>query len=319
MAPKANERSLTDIDEGVAAALVPARDPRGHKGTFGRVDVVAGSMSYAGAALLAGSGALRAGAGLVTLFVPASLRPHLLGRVPELIVRALPESTPGVLDVPAAADVVTEQPPASLLVGPGLGSDRSVMALVRRLLGSPGAPAVVDAAAFDALAATPSWWERLERSCVLTPHPGELRRLGIDPGSDQEERIAAAAEAANRWRQVVVLKGAGSIVAAPDGSVAEAPFEVPALATAGTGDVLGGIVASLLAQGLGAAEAATLGVYLHGRAGEHVSERLGDAGLIASDLLLEIPRVRRHLAAIADREGRTRLGFGDPGAISGST
>lgn len=308
---------LIEIDEGSAAAVLPVRDPRGHKGTFGRVSVVAGSVTYAGAALLAGTAALRAGTGLVTLFVPNSIRPHLLGRVPELILAGLPETEPGEIATRAAAEAVAERSRDALVVGPGLGTDRGGMALVRRLLAPAGTPAVVDAAAFDALAEAPGWWERLGDECVLTPHPGELRRLGIDAGTEQAARRSAVLAAASQWRQVVVLKGAGTVIANPAGDLAEAAFELPGMATAGTGDVLAGIVASLLSQGLAPFDAALLGVYLHGRAGEHVSERLGDAGLIASDLLPEIPRVRRHLATMADRADGGRVSFGEPGSTAG--
>lgn len=294
------------IDEALAASLVPQRDARGHKGTFGRVSVVAGSLDYAGAALMSGAAALRAGAGLVTLFVPASVQPHILGRVPELITRGLPESGRGAVDAPAAAAMVVEHAAEALLVGPGLQPGRGTTRLLKGLLAAEGPSTIIDAGALDALSGIPGWSERVVRRCVLTPHPGELRRLGRVAGSTDEERATAAVDAATAWGQVVVLKGAGSIVAHPDGRAVRASFSVPALGSAGTGDVLAGIVAGLVGQGLTPFDAAVLGVYLHARAGEHVSDRLGDAGLMATDLLPEIPRVRRHL-----RDGAQggRLGF----------
>jgi NAD(P)H-hydrate epimerase len=155
---------------------------------------------------------------------------------------------------------------------------------------------------------------------VLTPHSGEFARLrassGVEPGSDGDldeddaARAAATRDAAMAWGQVVVLKGARTVIAAPDGEVAVAPFENPALASGGTGDVLSGVIGSLLAQGLAPFDAARLGVYLHGAAGETVRDRLGDAGLLAGDLPDAVALARRRLAAIAARRGGTkRVGF----------
>jgi ADP-dependent NAD(P)H-hydrate dehydratase / NAD(P)H-hydrate epimerase len=293
---------VIELDAASAASLVPRRDPAGHKGTFGRVALVAGSLDYAGAALLAGSAALRGGAGLASLFVPGSLQPTLAGRVPELITRSLPELTSGEVDAVQAAAIVGAEPHDALVLGPGLVPDRSTVRLVSRLLATAGAPAVVDAGALAALATVPSWWRRFGRACVLTPHPGEFERLtGEGPTADIEREVAATA-AAVRWGQVVVLKGARTVVAAPaPGATRRSPFALPLLATAGTGDVLAGLIGALLAQGLGPADAAALGVYLHGLAGEALTDRLGDAGLLASDLLVELPRARASLAGRARR------------------
>ena len=186
-------------------------------------------------------------------------------------------------------------------------------------MGKP-APAVLDAEALRSLASMDGWWRTVGRRCVLTPHPGEFARLragsGIEPAADGDlseddaARGRAAGSAAVAWGQVVVLKGARTVIAHPDGRIATVPFENPALATGGTGDVLSGTIGALLAQGLGPYEAAVLGVHLHGMAGDAVRERLGDAGLLASDLPDLVPVARRRLAAIAERD-RTgaRLGF----------
>jgi NAD(P)H-hydrate epimerase len=166
---------------------------------------------------------------------------------------------------------------------------------VEAILTTDGRPAVVDAGALEALAGRSGWPRTVRRSCVLTPHPGELRRLGREPGSTDEERARVASDVAVEWRQVLVLKGAGTVIAAPDGRLARAPFELPALATAGSGDVLAGVIGSLLAQGLAPFDAAALGVYLHACAAQEVSDELWDAGLLATDLLARLPRVRRRL------------------------
>jgi NAD(P)H-hydrate epimerase len=193
------------------------------------------------------------------------------------------------------------------------------------LLHVPGdpapAPIVLDAEALRSMATLTEWWAGVTRPCVLTPHPGEFARLragsGIEEGTDGDiaaddaARAAAARDAAAQWRQVVVLKGARTVIAEPDGTTTVLPFENPALASGGTGDVLAGVIGALLAQGLAPGPAARLGAYLHGLAGDMVRERLGDAGLLASDLPDVLPLVRKRLAVIAerDRSGK-RLGFG---------
>jgi NAD(P)H-hydrate epimerase len=283
------------LDERLAAGLLPHRDRRGHKGTFGRVAVVAGSLDYAGAALMAGTAALRAGSGLVSLWLPASLQPYLAGRVPELITRGWPKLSPGEADPAEAAAAVLDDPHDALLVGPGLRPGRATSRLVMALLEAEGPPAVVDAGALDVLAGLPGWPGRLRRPCILTPHPGESRRLGADPGDSDEDRRTSALASAAAWGQVVVLKGAGTVVAEPGGRARVAPYEVPALATAGSGDVLAGVIVALVGQGLAPFDAAALGVYLHARAGADLEAELGDAGVLATDLLARIPRVRARL------------------------
>jgi len=188
---------------------------------------------------------------------------------------------------------------------------------------SPAAPMVLDAEALRSMATMGEWWTATTRPCVLTPHPGEFERLregaGLEPATeevtddlagDDGARRSAAAAAATAWNQVVVLKGAKTVIAEPDGTVTTAPFENPALASGGTGDVLAGIIGALLAQGLAPGPAARLGVYLHGSAGELVRERIGDAGLLASDLPESVPLIRKRLTALADRQKSSKkVGF----------
>jgi NAD(P)H-hydrate epimerase len=304
------------LDEDTVASLLPPRPEDGHKGTFGTLLAVCGSLDLMGAALLSGTAALRSGAGLVVLAVPASLQAVVAGRVPELITMGLPETAAGVVDAAAAAAAVWDRRHTALLIGPGLRPGEATRDLVVRLLGprpdgGETLPAVVDAEALNSLAATPDWWTAIAGPCVLTPHPGELARLeGDDVSAEDAERADRARAAAARWGQVVVLKGARTLVAAPDGGVALADAPNPALGTGGTGDVLAGTIGALLAQGSTPWDAARLGVHLHATAGQHVRERLGDAGLLASDLLPELPRVRRHLARLAERQAPERRPFG---------
>lgn len=312
------------LDDEAMARLLPDRDRRGHKGTFGKLLVVAGSLDYAGAGLLVCRAAGRAGAGLVTLAVPESLQPLFASKVVEATTMALPEDDVEEVDPEPALAKILDHEHDALVIGPGLRPALATADLVRLLLTvpeEPAAPAVLDAEALRTLAAADGWWSSVTRSCVLTPHAGEFARLragsGHDPAADgdlatdDDARARAAAAAAAEWRQVVVLKGARTVIAGSDGALAVAPFENPAMASGGTGDVLSGTIGALLAQGLAPFDAARLGVYLHGLAGDLVRDRIGDAGLLAGDLPDALPLVRKRLAGIAERlrSGR-RLGFG---------
>ena len=278
-----------------ARDLIPRRPRSAHKGTFGRTLIVAGSRNYVGAAYLAASAAGRSGAGLVTLAVPQSLQMAVAAKASEPTYLPLPEASYGVPS-PDAADLVLENVGGyqSLLVGCGMGQAPETRELLDRLLlsGRDLPPTVIDADGLNFLSATRNddWWERLPAPAIVTPHPGEMGRLtGASKRQLEADRVALAVESAAKWNKVVVLKGAFTVVAFPNGRVMLSPSANPGLATAGTGDVLAGTVVGLLAQGLSLENGAALGVYLHGRAGERVRDRLGEAGMLASDLLEEIP------------------------------
>jgi hydroxyethylthiazole kinase-like uncharacterized protein yjeF len=328
---------LQRLDDATVAALLPERPARGHKGTFGKLLVVAGSLDYAGAALLVCRAAGRAGAGLVTLAVPESLQPLFAAKVVEATTMALPEDDVEEVDPEPALARILDHEHDAFVLGPGLRPGLATAELVRAMLGVPEgpepSPGVVDAEALRSLASVDEWWSGVAQRCVLTPHAGEFARLRAGSGHQPEDdgdlndddaaRIRAAMDAATEWGQVVVLKGAHSIIASPDGRVAMAPFENPALATGGTGDVLSGTIGALLAQGLDPYSAARLGVHLHGLAGDAVRERIGDAGLLASDLPDQVAGARKRLAAIAERAKTAgRLGFGrngtPPGGVDGT-
>lgn len=316
------------LDDATVATLLPERPETAHKGTFGRLLVVAGSLDYAGAALLVSAAAARSGAGLVTLAVPATLQPVVAGRVLEVTTLALPERESGIVDAPRAVELLAERPHEALVVGSGLRAGPATDELVLAILRAPAdaAPAVLDAEALNALGRRPGWWEAPARPAVLTPHPGEFGRLlAADPAlaarlgvevsaghaaiaSDDGARSAAAAAAARVWGHVVVLKGARTAIASPDGGLAVAPFANPALASGGTGDVLAGAIGALLAQGCSTWDAARLGVYLHGMAGTAARETFGDAGAVAPDLLVHLPLAMRRLSVLRGR-GRRPLGF----------
>ncbi len=284
-----------------AVAALPCRPPAAHKGTFGRTLVVAGSRDYVGAAYLAAAAAGRSGAGLVTLAIPESLQLAVASKAAEPTYLPLPESSPGVPS-PDAADLILEKAGGyeSLLVGCGMGQAPATRQLLARLLYADVAlpPTVVDADGLNFLSRSqdPGWWESFSAQAIVTPHPGEMARLtNAADALVQGDRVEIATEAAVKWNKVVVLKGPYTVVAFPTGEAMLSPFANPAMATAGTGDVLAGAIAALLAQGLGLETSAALGVFVHGLAGERVRERLGEMGTLASDLLPELPRAIKSL------------------------
>ena len=294
-----------DIADEVVTSLwartqLPRRPLDSHKGSFGRVLALAGSRSYVGAAYLACMGAARSGAGYVTLAVTPVVQALVSGKLTESTYLLLPDDGDGVAD-PEAAGTLRDAMPAcdALLAGCGLGQHDTTRLLLDRLLLSPVSlplPAVIDADALNFLASTSGWWERLQADAVLTPHPGEMARLmkcGI--AEVESDRIGVARRAAAEWGVTVLLKGAFTVAASPDGRVRVLPFANPALATAGTGDVLAGCVAGLLAQGLPPFDAASLGAFLHAAAGQLAAQEIGEAGVVASDLLPLLPKAMRTL------------------------
>ena len=280
-----------------AKAALPQRPLDAHKGTFGRVLAVVGSINYIGAAYLACAGAARVGAGLVTLATARSLLPILAAKLTEVTYIPLPEAEEGVIAAEAAPVVKEELGGSVLLLGCGLGQHPSTVEFVQRLLSDASPMAsVIDADGLNILARMPEWWRNWEGEAVLTPHPGEMARLtGLPMEEIQSKRLEVAQQAAARWGKVVVLKGAHTVVTSPRGRAGISPVANPGLASAGTGDVLAGAIAGLLAQGLSPFDAAAGGVYLHAAAGGVVRERLGDAGMLASDLLQTLPLVIKGL------------------------
>ena len=281
-----------------ASTVLPERPLNANKGSFGRVLVAAGSINYIGAAYLAGSGAMRVGAGLVTLATATSLQPILAAKLTEATYLPLPESQPGIVAL-QAADIVGQQfgQYQVLLLGCGLGQSQQAMKFVISLLLKPGLPALVlDADALNTLAQVPNWWQELTTDAILTPHPGEMARLcGLSVAEVQADRANIAGKNAQEWHKTIVLKGAYTVVAAPDGRCRISPVANPGLASAGTGDVLSGAIAGLVAQGLPLFDAAALGVHLHSQAGEMIKNMLGDAGMMATDLLPALPLVIKQL------------------------
>ncbi|MDE2785646.1 MAG: NAD(P)H-hydrate dehydratase [Chloroflexota bacterium] len=288
-----------------ARSLLPPRLLTAHKGTFGHLLIVAGSRNFVGAASLAARGAHRAGAGLVTLAAPESVYRLAASHLTETIHLPLPEDAEGRID-PSAADVIRQRIDnySAVAVGCGLGWSSGATALMDRLLltgeESPSMPIVIDADGLNNLAQCSRWADRLRAPAVLTPHPGEMATLTGQPTAQvQADRIGIASQSAADWRQTVLLKGAHSVVASPNGKRCVLPFANPALAAGGTGDVLTGIIGGLLAQGLAPYDAARLGGFLHGTAAEQVRAEYGNAGVVASDLLDRIPPIMANLRGLA--------------------
>ena len=314
---------LADVDLELAAAaqvgtMLPERPRDAHKGTFGTALMAAGSVNYPGAAYLAAAGAYLVGAGLVTVGAPGGIHSILANLLPEATWLILP-SDMGVISAGSAA-ILSQDAIASadaLLLGPGWGTEKPTAEFLSALLLGNGAagggrigfgagggaftertspvslpPTVVDADGLKLLSELPDWPRLLPAPAVLTPHPGEMAKLtGISKDEIQADRIAVSRHFATEWGHVIVLKGAFTVVAAPDGKVTLQPFATAALARAGTGDVLAGLITGLLAQGLRPYSAAVSGAFLHGLSGELAMVKVGaQASVMARDVLAMTPK-----------------------------
>jgi len=274
--------------------LLPGRRADSHKGDYGHTLVVGGSTGLSGAAALCSLGALRAGAGLVTLAMPESLRDIMAAKLTEVMTQPLPETKQGSISTQALPELISGiDARDAVAIGPGLSQQPQTQQLVRQLVPRIAKPCVLDADALNALVGHTQVLPR-GRPSVITPHPGEMGRLiGLSAADVQRDRERIAREFAVRFGIVVALKGHRTIVANVDGELYVNDTGNPGMATGGMGDVLAGMIAALLGQHLAPFDAARLGVYLHGLAGDLAAERLGTVGLIASDLLATIPVAAR--------------------------
>jgi NAD(P)H-hydrate epimerase len=276
------------LDHSSVLAKLPVRVPTSHKGTHGHLLVVAGSPGKSGAALLCASAALRAGAGLCTLATMPALRPSLEGRVPEVMLAEFDGDAPPEGALAALSSMLGGK--RALAWGPGMSTSPEAGEVLRAAVRTLPVPTVLDADALNHVARDLACVRGARAPIVLTPHPGEAARLLHVPiGEVTADRVGAARKLAAESGAVVVLKGARTVIARPDGVVAINPTGNPAMGTAGTGDVLTGVIGGLLAQGLPSYDAAFVGTYLHGRAGDRVASRLGGRGLLAGDLVAELP------------------------------
>jgi len=286
------------IDAKQSRQLLPVRSSEGHKGTFGHLLVVAGSTGKCGAAAMAAESGLRGGAGLVTLACPRSVQPVIASKLTEVMTAPVADFN-GEVSLQALDELLAmASDKQALAIGPGLGLGEEAAGLVRRLLQDTELPTVVDADGLTALCGHAHLLERqLDRQIVLTPHPGEMARLtGLTTADIQADRFNVARDFATRHNVVLVLKGARTLTASPEGRVHVNSSGHAGLASGGMGDVLTGLIGSLLAQGLTAFDAATLGVFLHGMAADRLRGAFGDAGLLATDIIRELPAARQALS-----------------------
>ena len=329
-----NSAKGTLLTEEFVRGLLPERPEDSNKGTFGKAFIVAGSINFVGAAALATQGAMRSGAGLVTLGCPGDLLLILASKLTECTFLPLPSDL-GVVAAQAAEKLLPELSDyKSLLVGCGLGKDKGTSTFLRSLIARQDSTThqphasprpigfastharqeaqkdeshklpllVLDGDALGLLAEWDGWSNSVPEGSVLTPHPGEMARLlGSTIDEVQSDRVGVATAASERWKQIVVLKGAATVIASPDGRVFISPFGNPALATAGTGDVLAGTITGLIAQGLKPVDAACAGVYLHGLAGEFLRDEFGVAGGLAGDLPLLLVKAQRRVREGGDK------------------
>ena len=289
------KKELTDVS--MVQKVLPRYDENTHKGTRGRVLIVAGATGLTGAAALSAYGAQRIGAGLVTVACPESLNAILEVKLTEPMTAPVPEVEGGFLSLKAAGRILHLAANVNaVVIGPGIGRHRETGQLLREILTKLTVPMVVDADALHLLGGQLDIFKAAQAPVVLTPHPGEAAWLLKTTISEVEQnRVKVAKQIAEGYNVVVVLKGRFTVIANPQGQVRLNPTGNRGLATAGTGDVLSGIVGGLLAQRLTPFEAATAGVYLHGLAGERASRRFGLDGLLAGDLLPILPRLLRRL------------------------
>lgn len=285
---------------------LPTREPSGHKGTFGHVLVIGGSEGMSGAAYLASQAALTAGAGVVTAAIPRSLNQVMEAKTTEVLTLPLPETDERSVSLEALPILFNmAQRCEAVVIGPGLSRNANSLSLVRSFLSSVTKPVVVDADALTALAEDPAFKPNPQCPLVLTPHPGEMARLmGVSTKDVQHNRLEMVKSCAAKWNAVVILKGARTLVADAQGQVYLNVTGNSGMGTAGSGDVLAGMVGSFLAQGMPPLPAAAAAVYCHGLAGDWGAEKLGERSLKAGDLLEYLPAVLNMLERW-QKEGRT--------------
>lgn len=292
----ANDVKTELITPDLARSLLPERAGSANKGSFGRTLIVGGSLTYPGAPMLATRAALRSGCGLTYLATAEPVHRLIAGSEHEAIYLSLPADNDGKFDVNSAVGQLVEiaEGMDSVLIGPGLGQSTATISLVEKLVRNlPGnVPVALDADALNILSRTPNWSDQMAATRVLTPHPGEMARLlRMEVPEVQADRPSAALDAASRFNAVVILKGAATLIATPEGDLRISPWVNSGLAKGGTGDVLAGLLAGLLAQSPGRPfDMAALAVHLHGLAGDIAARQIGQRGMVAGDVANALPR-----------------------------
>lgn len=271
---------------------IQPRKKDAHKGDTGHLLVIAASTGKTGAAIMTGGAAMRVGAGLVTLGIPASLNPVLETKMIEAMTFPLPEKSSGIIGIAAFDKIMTLMAGKKCLaIGPGLGSNPETMELVCQIIKSSKIPVVIDADGLNSLANKTDILKNLKAPAILTPHPGEMARLtNLTTLEVQNNRIDCARKFAEKFKVHLILKGAGTVIADPDGYVYINPTGNSGMASGGMGDVLTGIIAGLISQGMPIKKATQAGVFLHGAAADHLSKKIGPTGFLATEVMNEIPR-----------------------------
>ena len=277
---------------------LPVRERTANKGSFGRAVCICGSRAMSGAAYMSAMGAARCGAGIVTLGVPKGIQPILAGKLAEVMVTPLPETADGSLSLAAHGPLLELAGRATATaLGCGLTRNGETSLLVRRLLPELKCPVILDADGINAVAGHMNVLRETSAPLILTPHPGEMARLtGQSIAQVNRDRIRTAADFAATYGVTLVLKGANTVVASPDGKIRVNPTGNPGMARGGSGDILAGMIAGLAAQGMAPFDAACCGVYIHGAAGDRCAERLSQYGMLPTDMLLEVPQIFRGLS-----------------------
>ncbi len=288
---KANLRTFLLTPDDVASTI-PKRSPNAHKWSCGHVVVISGSRGFTGAASLTSISALRAGAGLVTLAIPESLNPILEVKLTEVMTYPVDETPEASFSIKAMEKLLKLVERATVVaLGPGISQNPETKAMVRQILPLLGKPCVLDADGINALAGHGEVLKSLRSPIVVTPHPGEASRLlGIETARILKDPIETARDAARELGVVFVLKGAPTVIARPDGYAFVNPTGNAGLATAGSGDVLTGLISGLIAQGMDIADAACAGVFIHGELGDMLLKEKGYYGFLAGDLSERIPQ-----------------------------
>lgn len=278
---------IRELDQESVLSLLPDRDPWGHKGTFGKILLLCGSLGFTGAAYLAAMGALRSGAGLTFLGVPESIYAIEAVKLSEPVVFPLPDNG-GKMGIEAIPKILERLPQMdAVLIGCGMGHDDSTLAVTQAVLENAKCPVVVDADGINVLSAHKDILRGRQYPTILTPHDGEFLRFG---GTIGEDRISSAAYFAREWNSIVLLKGHETCIT--DGRTGYVNHTGnPGMAVGGSGDVLAGIIVSLLGQGVAPLEAAACGAWLHGAAGDICAEEIGQYGMLPTDMLKVLPRL----------------------------
>ena len=290
------------ITPGALKNQFPERSPMAHKGNTGHLFILAGSPGKTGAAAMTAATAMRSGAGLVTLGIPKSLNPVLETMVTEAMTVGLPETTEGALDETAHEAVMSLiKDKRCLAMGPGIGTNGSTTRLIGRLIEESPIPMVIDADGLNLIASNPSMLSKRQSSIVLTPHPGEMARLSGHSTADiQSDRIGHARSFAQRHQIHLVLKGAATIIARPDGTVFVNATGNPGMAAGGMGDVLTGLIAGLITQGMEIGAAARAGVYFHGLAADRLAKKMAPVGYLATEVMDTLPEAMGELLTGGD-------------------